>query len=59
MPTLRKKKGSSLVVQQVKNLVLSLQWLGVTAVAEVQSLAWEFPQALGGAKRKRKKKDLK
>lgn len=29
------------MAQQVKDPVLSLQWLGVTSMLRVQSLAWE------------------
>ena len=43
------------MVQWVKDLVLSLLWL-VTAVAQVCSLAWKLPHALGMAKKKKKKK---
>ena len=38
------------MVQQVKDLVLSLQWLG--SLLQVQSLEWELPQAMGVAKNK-------
>ena len=48
----KKKKeehtGSSLVAQPVKDLTLSLLCL-VTAVARVQSLAWELLHATGAA----------
>ena len=40
------------MVQQVKDPVLSL--VLVTAVAWVQSLAWELPHATGAAKKKKK-----
>ena len=40
------------VRQQVKDPVLSLLWLGATAVAWIRSLAWELPDAMGKAKRK-------
>ena len=39
------KPRNFLVAQQIKDLVLSLQWFRVTAVAWVQSLAWELPHA--------------
>ena len=42
---------SSLVAQWVKDLALSLQWLGVAAVVQVQFLAQEFPCAVGMAKK--------
>ena len=35
------------MAQQVKDLALLLQWLGVVWV---QSLAWELPHAMGKAK---------
>ena len=38
-------------VLEVKDLALSLLWL--TAVAGVQSLAWELPHDMGAAKRKK------
>ena len=38
------------MAQEVKNLALSLQQLGVVAMAQVQSLAWELPRAAGMAK---------
>ena len=55
---LKKKRvstsSSSLVVQWVKDLALSLQWLKYTAVVWVQSLAGEFPYATGTAKKQTK-----
>ena len=44
------------MVQWVKDLVLSLQWPGVTAAVQVPSLAREFPHAAGKAKNKKQKK---
>ena len=44
------------MVQQVKDLALSLQELGVAAGARVQPLAWEFLHAVGMAKNLFKKK---
>ena len=41
------------MVQGVKDLASSLQWLGVTAVAWVRSLAQELPQAVGAAKKEK------
>ena len=41
-------KGSSLVMQWVKDLVLSLLW------CRVQSLAWKLLHAMGIAKKKKK-----
>ena len=41
-----------LVAQQGKDLAMAL----VTAMAQVLSLAWEFPHAMGKAKKKKKKK---
>lgn len=41
---------NSLVAEQVKDLMLSLLWLVVTAVVRVQSQAWELPHAIGVAK---------
>ena len=46
---------SSLVVQMVKDPALSLA-VQVTALAQVQSLAWGNPHASGMAKKKKKKK---
>ena len=40
---------SSLVTQWVKDPVLSLLWVWVTAVAQVRSLAQELPHAMGRA----------
>ena len=40
------------MAQQVRHLGLSLQQLWVTAVAWVQSLAWELSHAKGTAKKK-------
>ena len=50
------KIGSSLVVQGVKDLVLSTAVLWVAAVVWVQFLAWELPHAMGAAKKKKKLK---
>ena len=36
------------MAQQVKDLVLSLLWLGVAAMAKVLSLSWELPHAACG-----------
>ena len=41
---------------QVKDLALSLRWLGLLLVGRVWSLAWEFPHVMGVAKKKKKKK---
>ena len=49
---------SSLVVQWVKDLALSLQRL-VTAVVQVWPLAWELPYAMGTAKKQNKTKQSK
>ena len=48
----KRNLGSSLVVQEVKDPVLSLQRLGVTAVMQAQPLAQEFPHATGAAKKR-------
>ena len=40
------------MVQWVKDLALSLLAAQVDAVAQVQSLAWELPYAVGKAKNK-------
>ena len=45
---------SSLVMQWVKDLVLSSQCLGSPALVWVQSLAWELPHAMGVAKKEKK-----
>ena len=42
--------GSSLVVQWVKDLALSLQWLELLLWRGVQSLTWEILHAMGAAK---------
>ena len=47
-------RGNSPVAQQVKNLTLSLQWLGVIAEVQVHSLAQELPHATGVAKKKKR-----
>ena len=47
--------GSSLVARHVKDLALSLLWLGVAAVVYVQSLGWELLHAIGTAKNKKLK----
>lgn len=44
-----------MVVHQVKDLALSLLWLGVAAVVYVQSLGWELLHAIGTAKNKKLK----
>ena len=49
----QKSHKSSLVAQWVKDAALSVQ---VTAVVQVQSLAWELLQAVGKEKKKKKKK---
>ena len=49
----KKKCGSSVVVQQVKDLALSETW--VAAVSQVWSLAQEISYATGMAKTKQKK----
>ena len=41
------------MAQQVKDLALPLQWLGVIAVAQFQPLAWELPHAKVVAKKKK------
>ena len=43
--------GSSLVAQRIRDLVFSLMWLCVTAVAQVQPLAQKLPHAMGEAKK--------
>ena len=43
---------SFLVVQWVKGLVSSLQWL-IAVMVWVRSLAWELPRAMGAAKKKK------
>ena len=48
------KTRSSLVAQWIKDPVLSLEQLGVAAVAWIRSPAWEFPYATGVAKKIKK-----
>ena len=50
---------SFLVAQQVKDLVLSAVAAWVTAMAQVRSLAWEYPHAMNTAKKEKKKKKKK
>ena len=50
--------GSSLLVQQVKNLALSLQWLQMLLWWWIPSLAWELLFAVGTAKKKKKSVDI-
>lgn len=38
---------------QVKDLALSLRWLGLLLVGRVWSLAWEFPHVMGMPKKKK------
>ena len=40
------------MAQWVKDLVVLLPWLGVTALVWVRSLAWECPYAMSVAKKK-------
>ena len=40
------------MAQWVKDVVLSLSWLWLFAVVQVQSLAWELPHAVGVTKKK-------
>ena len=48
--------GNSLVAQQVKDCFDTANaW--VTAMVQVQALAWELPYTSDGAKEKKKKKD--
>ena len=49
---------SSPVAHSVKDLVLSLQWLGVAALAGGSSLAQELPYATGMAKIKEDTENL-
>ena len=42
-------------MQQVKDLALSLQWVGSLPWAQIQSLAWELPHAVGMAKQNKTK----
>ena len=44
------------MAQWVEGLALSLLWLWVQLVVQIQSLAWEPPHATGMAKKKKKKK---
>ena len=48
------KHKSSMVSQWVKDLALSVLWLGSLPVTRVRSLAWELPHATGAAKKKKK-----
>ena len=41
------------MVHQVKDLVLSLQQLGIAAIVQVQSPAQALPHAMGAAKKKK------
>ena len=52
---IRKKIGSSLVAEWVKDPALSLQWRWVTAVMLAQTLAWELPHTVGVAKQQQQK----
>ena len=42
----------------IKDLALSLLWIGFTAVVRVQTLAWEFLNAVGMTEGKKKRKSL-
>ena len=46
---------SSLVAQQVKDLVFSLLWLGLLLWHKFSPWVWELPHASGVAKKKKKK----
>ena len=50
MQIMKNQCWNSLVVQWVKDPVLSLQWLPVAAVVQVQFLAQKHPHATGVAK---------
>ena len=52
----RQQLSLCLVAQQVKNAALSLLWLVVATVAQVQSLAWELPHATGLTKEEKRQK---
>ena len=52
----KRKNESSLVVQQVKDPALSLQWFGFLLRLGFQSQAQKLLYAMGAARKKKKKK---